>query len=123
MNKFLILLVIFISANPIWAYQDCIVTTSGKLTDISIEDNTVLNVHPLITIMNEKNTLLVQPLKEGQTRFCVLKDGKDKVMFNVKIEQDKTVIDDVEGFDILSIDEPPTEEEFELDSPPMLRGE
>lgn len=122
MKKLLIAL-IFLTSSSAFAFEDCIVTTSGKLTDISIEDNTVLNVHPLITIMNEKNTLLVQPLKEGQTRFCVLKDGKDKVMFNVKIEQNKTVINDVEGFDILSIDEPPAEEEFELDSPPMLRGE
>ncbi len=123
MNKFLILFLIFILVSPVWAFEDCLVTTSGKLTDISIEDHTVINVCPLITIMNEKNTLLVQPLKEGQTRFCILKNGKDKVMFNVKVEQNKTTIDDVEGFDILSIDKPPIEEEFELDLPPMLRGE
>ena len=72
--------------------------------------------------MNEKNTLLVRPLKEGETRFCVLKNNKDKIMFTVKVEADKTTIDDVDGFDILGIDEPPEEYEFELDEP-VLRME
>ena len=67
--------------------------------------------------MNEKNTLLVRPLKEGETSFSVLKDNKEKVMFTVKVEADKTTIDDVDGFDILEIDEPPEEYEYELDEP------
>lgn len=121
MKKLLIAL-IFLTSSSAFAFEDCVLTTNGKLTDISIEDNTVLNVHPLVTIMNEKNTLLVQPLKEGSTRFCVLKNGKEKIMFYVRITEDKTTIDEVDGFDILAIDEPPTDE-FELDIPPMLRGE
>ncbi len=107
---------------PVYAYQDYIVTANGKLTDISIEDNKVIDVYPLVTIMNDKNTLIVHPLKVGSTRFCVLKNNKNIVMFNIKVEQDKTQIDEVEGFDILPIDTPDgvrDNETFELDIPPM----
>lgn len=102
------------------AFEDCIITNSGKLTDISIEDNTVINVYPIITIMNNKNTLIVTPLKEGKTRFCVLKNNKEKIMFNVEVTKNKTIIDEVKNFEILSLDVPPSND-FVLDEPPMLR--
>lgn len=69
--------------------------------------------------MNEKNTLIIHPLMKGKTRFCVLKNGKEKVMFNVTVEDDKTTVSDVEGFSILQIDEPPTIYEYDIDVPPI----
>ena len=104
------------------AFEDYIIATNGKLTDISIEDNTIIDVYPLITIMNDKNTLIVSPLKTGKTRFCVLKNNKEKFMFNVEVSQNKTTIDDVKGFEILSIDVLQKEEELILDEPPLLKG-
>lgn len=121
MRRLFIIFLLMLLA-PVYAYQDCIITTDGKLTDISIEDNKLIDVYPLVTVMNEKNTLIVHPLKLGNTRFCVLKNNKNIVMFNIKVEQDKTQIEDVEGFDILPIDTPNGEvdnETFELDMPPM----
>lgn len=102
------------------AYQDCLIISDGKLTDISIEHNDVIDVFPIFTIMNEKNTLLVHPLKSGATRVCVLKNGKNIQMFNVKITDDETKIDDADGFEILTLDEPPESWDFEaeLDLPP-----
>lgn len=120
MKKFLIIFLMLFS--PVFAYQDCLITTDGKLTDISIENNSIVDVYPLITVMNEKNTLIVHPLKEGITRVCVLKNNKNIVMFNIKVERDKTHIDGVEGFEILPIDTPDgnyDDERFELDKPPM----
>lgn len=102
------------------AYQDCLITTNGKLTDISIEDNSMIDVYPLVTLMNDKNTLIVTPLKTGKTRFCVLKNDKEIVMFNVEIMTDKTSIDEVKGFEILTIDKP-FEDELTLDEPPTLK--
>ena len=122
MKKYLFILFIFLISLQAQAFEDYIIVTNGKLTDISIEDNTVIDVYPLITIMNDKNTLIVTPLKEGKTRLCVLKNKKDKIMFNVEVEADKTTIDAVEGFEILSIDSPIVEqEEFILDEPPMIK--
>lgn len=106
---------------PAQAFEDCVVSTNGKLSDISIENNEIIDVYPLYTVMNEKNTLFVHPLKVGKTRFCVLKNAKEIVMFNVDVTEENTVIDDVDGFDILTIDAPPQiNEEFELDFPPLV---
>ena len=122
MKKLITSLIFILSASVACAYETCLITADGKLTDISIENNDIIDVCPIFTVMNEKNTLLVRPLKEGETRFCVLKNNKDKIMFTVKVEADKTTIDDVDGFDILGIDEPPEEYEYELDEP-VLRME
>ena len=115
--------IILIAAATVQAREDCIISNSEKLTDIKIEHNDIIDVFPLITIMNEKNTLIVHPLKEGSTRFSVLKNGKEKVIFNVLVEDDKTIIDDVKGFEILTVDCPPGyfEYEYELDEPPILK--
>lgn len=101
------------------AFEDYIITTNGKLTDIRIENNQIIDVYPLITVLNEKNTLIVHPLSEGVTCFTIKKNNKESFLFTVKVEEDKTTIQDVEGFDILAIDIPPTEEELILDLPPF----
>ena len=119
MRKWLLLYLILFSVLQAQAFEDYLVMTQGKLTDISIEDNTVVDVYPLITIMNDKNNLFVSPLKEGKTRFCVLKNNKEKIMFNIEIKKDKTIIDSIKGFEFLSLDTPVYD--FELDEPPMLK--
>ena len=121
MKKVLFTIFITFFSLQAYAYEDYIITTKGKLTDISIEDNRVVDVYPLITIMNNKNTLMVTPLKEGKTRFCVLKNGKEKIMFNVNVTKEKTTIDEVKGFIIQTIDIPESDE-FELDEPPTKLG-
>lgn len=121
-KKFAIILSIFLTTLTVQAYEDCIVTNNGKLTDISIEDNTVVDVFPLITVMNEKNTLIVHPLKSGKTRFCVLKNNKNIAMFTVEINEFNTIINAPNGFDVLTLDPPTNDFEFELDAPPdMIR--
>ena len=122
MYKYLLTIFILFFSTKTYAFEDYIISTKGKLTDISIEDNTVVNVCPLVTTMNDKNILMVTPLKKGKTRFCVLKNGKQIKMFHIEIEDNKTKINDVEGFEILSLDYPKDNEEtLILDEPPMLK--
>ena len=121
MKKILISLILILVINlQAKAFEDYIITTKGKLTDISIEDNTIVDVYPFITVMNDKNTLFVSPLKIGKTIFCVLKNGKEKIMFNVEVQENNTIIDNIVGFDILALDTP-EENSFELDEPPLLK--
>ena len=122
MNRFLITVFIFAISLQAHAFEDYIITTNGKLTDISIENNKIVDVYPLITIMNDKNTLIVSPLMVGKTRVCVLKNNKEKVLFNIEVQQNKTIIDEVKGFEILSIDSPLQEDDFILDEPPLWKG-
>lgn len=101
------------------AYEDCIITTDSKITNINIEDNTVIDVFPIITIMNEKNTLIVHPLKSGKTRFCVLKNDKSLALFEVEVTDFETRINTPNDFETFTIDKPFDEFEFELDDPPI----
>lgn len=119
--KKIILILLIISLNiPVFALEDCLVITKGKLTDIRIEDHNIIDVYPLTTLMNEKNTLIVHPIQTGKTHFCVLKNGKKIEMFNVEVKEDTTIIGEKNGFDILQIDCPPEIYEYELDEPPVF---
>lgn len=117
MKKFLLIVFIFFISLQAQAFEDCIITTNGRLTNISIEDNTVIDVHPIITVMNKKDTLVIHPLKEGVTCFTVLKNNKEKFLFTVKVEKDETIVSHQDKFDILYLDAPP--DWFNLDLPPM----
>lgn len=117
---FFTLLSLFLLSLSTYAFEDCLIINDEKLTDISIENNKIVDVFPLITIMNEKNTLFVNPLQVGKTRICVLRGKKDKVMFEITVNENETQISEVEGFDILKIDEPPDIFEDDLDLPPIF---
>ena len=119
MKKILLLLLSLISINSVFAFEDCLIITDGKLTDIKIENNKIIDVYPLITVMNDKNTLMVHPIAVGKTRFCVLKNSKNLAVFTVEIKENETLIEDVDGFEILTVDEPPDIFDYELDLPPM----
>ena len=122
-KKCLLVLSIFFTALSSQAYQDCVIFNDGKLTDINIEDNTIIDVSPIVTIMNEKNTLIVHPLKSGKTRFCALRNNKNLELFEVTIDEYSTNINAPQGFEVLTIDSPFNEFEFELDKPPVKNYE
>ena len=124
MKKILFTALSIILVLPAFAYEDFIITTNGKLTDIKIQYNDIIDVYPLITIMNDKNTLFVHPLKQGATKFSVVKNEKEKIIFDVKVSSEGTEVSQREGFDILAIDCPPNAYEylFDLDNPPDVNG-
>ena len=120
MKKYLLTVLSLMLTLPCLAYEDCIITTDGKLSNIKIQYNDIIDVFPMITIMNDKNTLIVHPLKEGFSEFSVIKNNKEKFYFGVNVTEEKTSIPHVEGFDILTVDCPPNSYEysFDLDLPP-----
>lgn len=123
MKKFLLIIFsIFILVPNANSFEDCIITADGRLTNIKIEHNDIIDVFPLITIMNEKNTLIIHPLKKGNTKFSIMKNNKDTFVFDVKVLNEVTIINPVEGFHILSIDYPPETNicEIDLDEPPQI---
>ena len=124
MKKILFTALSIILVLPAFAYEDFIITTNGKLTDIKIQYNDIIDVYPLITIMNDKNTLFVHPLKQGATKFSVVKNEKEKIIFDVKVSSEGTEVSQREGFDILAIDCPPNMYEylFDLDNPPEVNS-
>ena len=123
MLKKILFLVFTTMIVPAYAYEDCVLTTDGKLTEIVVENKALLQVYPVVTIMNEKNTLIIHPLQVGSTKFSVLKDGIDRVIFNVNITENETKIDEKEDFEILPLDIPPEILDCDIDSPPVVKDE
>lgn len=119
MKKFLytLLLILLIELQTL-AFEDYIIINNGKLTDIKIEDNTIIDVYPMITVSNNKNTLIIHPLKIGKTKFYTLKNNKDVILFDVEVKENETIINNVNGFEILAIDKPQNYEEILIDLPP-----
>ena len=118
--KSLIIAVMLLFSVPAFAFEDCIITGNAPLTQIKVQNHEIIDVFPLATIMNDKNILIVHPLKEGSSKFSVVKNNKETVEFSVKVGAEETIINDVEGFEILGIDQPPNIYEYELDLPPVL---
>lgn len=116
--RILCLMLLGLLCNPVLAFEDCLISSSSKLSDIKVYDSEIVNVYPIYTLLNEKNTLYVQPLKLGETKFTILMDGKETHMFSVKVEPEKTLIENTSGFEVVTIDLPPGLYEYELDEPP-----
>ena len=122
LKKIFLLISLFIfSTLQSQAFEDYLIISDSKLVDIRIDNNTIIDVYPIITVMNEKNILVVHPLTCGTTRFSVLKNDKERISFHVYVENNKTLIGEVEGFNLLALDEPPSDD-FELDLPPGLES-
>ena len=119
---FIFLSIIFTIPCISYAFEDCIISADGKLTEIKLENNDIVDVYPIFTLMNEKNMLYIHPLKEGKTGFSILKNGKNRYNFSVVVDAEKTIIKGCEDFDILTLDIPPNVYEYELDEPPFIKG-
>lgn len=117
---FLTALILF-STLQAYALEDYILSTDGRLNNITVENKEIIKIQPLITIDNSKNTLFITPLKQGETRFCVTKNEAEKHEFSVRITEDKAIFSKVSGFEIVAFDTPPVIWDFQLDLPPMLR--
>lgn len=120
MNKFLTTIFIFCFSLQAQAFEDFILSTDGKISNIKIEDTSIININPLTTIQNERNTLFIIPQKIGETSFSLQKEG-DFFKFNIKIDENETMISDIEGFEVVSLDTHPVILDYEIDTPPVLK--
>lgn len=120
MNRFLTLFLLINSCTiPVFAFEDCVITSDTKITKIEVQDKNIVEISPLVTVMNERNTILVHPLKEGETTFKLFKNNNEKVVFNIKINNNQTIIEDKDGYEAFVLDNPP--EMFDIDLPPNTK--
>lgn len=121
-KKLLLLSFLFMFILPAYSYEDIIISSPDKITDIKIEYNDIIDVYPLITLTNDKKILFVEPLKKGSSRFIVTKDKNSQAVFSVKVETDNTKVEGPEEFEIFALDIPPEAYvyEFDIDEPPEV---
>ena len=120
-KSFLIIALILISTLQTQAFEEYILSTEGKLSKINIENSEILKIEPVITIDNSKNTLFITPLKEGETKFSVVKNNVEKITFDVKINEENISFSQIDGFDIVAFDAPPVILDCNLDEPPVIK--
>lgn len=120
-KSFLTIALILISTLQTQAFEEYILSTEGKLSKINIENSEILKIEPVITIDNSKNTLFITPLKEGETKFSVVKDNVEKITFDVKINEENISFSQIDGFDIVAFDTPPVILDCNLDKPPVIK--
>lgn len=120
MRKFIIISLIFLTSLQTYAFEELVLSTDGKINNIKIENNSILNIELLRTINNEKNILFIIPNKTGKTSFSLSKNNKI-FNFNVNIDENNTEITEIEGFEIVSLDTHPTILDYEIDKPPVFK--
>jgi len=120
-KKILTISFIFFTIQSTYAYEDCILSSDGKLGNIKVNNSSIADIYPVITISNEKNMFIIHPLKEGKTKISLLKNDKDSISFNMTVKEDETIAEEVDGIEVLALDEPDIP--IELDTPPVLNEE
>lgn len=120
MKKIILTTLIFLTSLQAQAFEDFVLSTGTKISNIKIKDTSVININPLTTILNEKNTLFIIPQKIGETSFSLQKDGKI-FNFNIVVKDNETIISENNEFEIVSLDTHPQILDCEIDTPPVLK--
>lgn len=133
LKKILLTLIIFLSATCCFGAevltvnlgQDYLITTEQKVDVFEVSNPEILSLSPFFTIFNEKNVLLLHPIKLGKTKFSIVLDtGSTTFEINVVPKSDKTPTHlKLGAFDVMLLDSPPVLEEFEIDIPPQSKEE
>ncbi|MCD8377209.1 MAG: hypothetical protein LUB59_00290 [Candidatus Gastranaerophilales bacterium] len=70
LKRFLITVILLCSAN--FAYADsCIMIADSEIKDVKCNDTSIVCMRVLTTLTNEKRSIIVTSLKDGQTEFSV----------------------------------------------------
>ena len=108
-----------ILAMPTFAFENYIISSESPVVSIENKTPTVFDVKPLTTLMNERDTMIFQALKEGDGEFVVnTEDGKSSVV-KVNIKKDVTTFKTNSNLECIILDDIP--EEYELDLPPEVK--
>ena len=113
-------LISLISIMPCLALENCIITSPSPV--VSVENKTPRNftVKILDTIMNERDTLILQVLSVGDGEFTLKTEDGKVSKFRVEVKDDKTEISTTaSAFEYFVLDDIP--EEYDLDLPPEVK--
>ena len=124
-NLLIIFSILLLSANSTFAFEDCVLSSDTKLTNLKVEPEEIVNINPIYTIKNEKNMFILQPTKIGKSKLKFTRNNDENIVLDIEVTEDETIIDKIDGIEIFSLDsiennENNINEDFELDPPPIL---
>lgn len=104
-KRFLITIVALCSANLAFA-DSYIMISDYDISEIKCNDESIVSVKALTTLSNEKKSLIVSSIKDGQTEFSIKVKNKIRT-YKIDIKNDKITITGDKATKILPIDLPP----------------
>ena len=102
-----IIVTIFMMMSVNGAFADSyIMIAPADITKVECQNNKILNLHVLSTLMNEKKSVIVTSVSDGQTNFSLYMKHK-KCDYKATIQSGKLSIKGDSAIKILSVDLPP----------------
>lgn len=114
--KRLIILCFIAAAPSVYGYENCIITSESPITAINNKTPDIISIQELTTIMNDKNTIIIECKKNGNGNFTITSGDKESE-FRINITENKTELSTVKGYSGYILDMAPGV--FELDLPPI----
>lgn len=117
MKKILGILFCYTIALQTFAYDDLIISCGDTIAQIKNRTPNIVTVETLTTIMNERDTILVDVLKEGTADFTLIFETGQIADFKLNIDEKSTKITkQTKDFEVFVIDD--YAKEIEIDLPP-----
>lgn len=104
MKKILTILLTLLGL-PCMAYQNYMLMADKVISDVKITNNDVLSIEEFKNYNTENKMILIIPKNIGTSKISFCK-GNKKICLKVKIKEDKTYINMVNGIKLVPIDIP-----------------
>ena len=98
-------IVLICGIKPVFA-DSCIMISETSITDIKCKDCGIINVKPLLSLSNEKKSIMVTSLRDGQTELTIKIKNKS-CCYKVTVSNGKLKICGDNKIKILPVDLPP----------------
>ena len=117
MKNLIAILCSLIVINPSFAYQNLIISNSETISHIENLSPETISIEQVYTIMNERDSIIVEILNKGNAEFNLTLETGKLVNFELIATDTKTEVKNApKGFNIFVIDD--YIKSIELDLPP-----
>ena len=99
-----------------FAYENLLISGLDTVAQIKNHTPEIISVETLTTIMNTRDTVLVEAKKEGNGEFTLVFETGKTANIKLKITKEQTQVTTKKSFDIFVIDD--YAKEVEIDLPP-----
>ena len=106
LKKIISLLIVISFVAPCHAYENYMLMTDKKVTNIKVSNENVITVKPIVSLKCEGNSMMVIPRNIGCSNLYFCK-GKKRIKLWVKVKENKTCIKKVNGVKAVPMDLPP----------------
>ena len=106
LKKIMSLLIISSFLAPCHAYENYMLMTDKKVTNIKVSNEDVITVKPIVSLNCDGNSMMIIPRSVGRSNLSFCK-GKKRIKLWVIVKANKTCIKKVNGVKVVPMGLPP----------------